>query len=206
MATLPAIKSRSCTPGETTITITASTPVYGVYPGWLPPAPDVPSRSINVLTAAQNPRGRGRTVMLETMAPHTSNDQRLMRLKQRDHYRYHNAWSKYYYGSKAEQEQYRAYNRDVLKQQMADLDKSQRQTFQDKSQESLLTMAIDSQNRKEDSVAFQTRFNQLKTFRDQNKNMMENAWDFRKRRKVSDDCYDREQLKYNPINWSGTLK
>ena len=45
--------------------------------------------------------------MLETTDKHFQNDQRTQRMKQVEHYRYHNAWSKYYYGSVAEQEQYR---------------------------------------------------------------------------------------------------
>ncbi len=45
--------------------------------------------------------------MLETVEKHHQNDNRAIRMKQREHYRYHNAWSKYYYGSAAEQEHYR---------------------------------------------------------------------------------------------------
>lgn len=54
--------------------------------------------------------------MLETIDKHFQNDNRTQRMKQMEHYRYHNAWSKYYYGSVAEQEQYRLVQCDKLKQ------------------------------------------------------------------------------------------
>lgn len=77
---------------------------YEVYPARLSAAPDIPKRPINVLnpppTAKRNPAH-------ETTEPHWFNEKRANRMKQREHYRYHNAWSTYYYGSSADKEEYR---------------------------------------------------------------------------------------------------
>ena len=99
MTTLPKIT----TPQQTSITMTSLPAAYNVYPACLPTAADIPQR-INPLQPARPDR---RTHMLETVDPHWLNAQRSTRMKQREHYRYHNAWSKYYYGSRSEQEQYR---------------------------------------------------------------------------------------------------
>ena len=77
---------------------------YEVYPARLPSAPDVAKRPLNVL---RPPPPLKFDHMLETAEGHFFNDKRTKRMKQREHYRYHNAWSKYYYGSEPEKETYR---------------------------------------------------------------------------------------------------
>ena len=77
---------------------------YAVYPPRLPSAPEGPVHRLNVLRPDPPKKF---THMLETIEPHYHNEKRALRMKQREHYRYHNAWSKYYYGSPAEQEAYR---------------------------------------------------------------------------------------------------
>ncbi len=77
--------------------------MYGVYPARLPSAPDIPQR-LNPLQPFPPQR---RTHMLETIVPHFQNDTRAQKMKQREHYRYYNAWSKYYYGSAADKEAHR---------------------------------------------------------------------------------------------------
>ena len=46
----------------------------------------------------------------------------------------------------------------------------------------------------------------MMTYRDENKRMMDTAREERVREKTSVDQFDREQMRYNPINWSMTLK
>ena len=77
---------------------------YEVYPQRLPSAPDIPKRPLNVL---RPPPPKKFDHMLETAEEHYFNDKRTLRMKQREHYRYHNAWSKYYYGSEPDKESYR---------------------------------------------------------------------------------------------------
>ena len=81
---------------------------YSVYPPRLPTAPEGPSRRINVLRPDPPKKFNH---MLETTDPHWHNDKRALRMKRREHYRYHNAWSKYYYGTASEQEEYRCDSR-----------------------------------------------------------------------------------------------
>lgn len=185
----------------------ASTPkvnmpnIYEVYPAW-PPTTNATART-NPLRPSPPAR---RTVMLETGAPHWDNDFRTMRMKQREYNRYHNAWSKYYYGSPAEQESYRSYTRSVLKQQMQDKWALQRHQRVDKVRESDVAVEQDRKSRMEDAHSSQTKRAHLTSFRDENKKLMEWAWTDNRKRKTQTDLYDREQLRYNPINWSQTLK
>ena len=46
----------------------------------------------------------------------------------------------------------------------------------------------------------------MKAFRDENKKMMDTAREERRRQKTEIDRFDREQMRYNPINWSMSLK
>ena len=77
---------------------------YTLYPPRLPSAPEGPVRRVNVLRPEPPKKF---THMLETVDPHWHNEKRATRMKHREHYRYHNAWSKYYYGTPSEQESYR---------------------------------------------------------------------------------------------------
>lgn len=198
MSALPRIAPQATVPTLPTI----KTSNYEVYPPRLPSAPDIPKK-INPLQPSPPQR---RTVAWETIDPHYLNEQRVNRMKQREHYRYHNSWSKYYYGSIPEKEQYRASTRSVLKQQMTDLWGQNRQQITDKVQESQQAVAYDNSCRMQDAVDYQNKFSYLKNFRDDNKNLMESAWQRRRQSKFEEDKFDREQLRYNPINWSATLK
>lgn len=144
--------------------------------------------------------------MLETKQPHFQNDMRAQRMKQREHFRYHNAWSKYYYGSAAEQEAYRSYTRTVLKKQMEDSQKMARFDFKEKVQESVEATERDNETRIEDAMDFFRKYEYLKTFRDDNKRTMETLWNRKRRERTDENLYDRETMTYNPINWSCTLK
>lgn len=144
--------------------------------------------------------------MTETTEPHLINEERAKRMKQRDHHRYHNAWSKYYYGSAAEQEQYRSYTRAVLKQQMSDKWSSDKQASVDKIQETVMAHEKDRKCHEDDARDRMRKGLFLQSFRDENKKIMEYQWHDRKRGKLDEDRMDREISRYNPINWSGTLK
>ncbi|ELU18599.1 hypothetical protein CAPTEDRAFT_228779 [Capitella teleta] len=175
--------------------------VYDTYPGRLPATAVIPKK-VNPLQPTPPKR---RTVALETIDPHWQNEQRTMRMKQREHHRYHDAWSKYYYGSQPEQEQYRAYTRSVLKQQMRDLWSRKRQDRTDRSKESQAALLHDRQDRMQDMNNAMQKVVYLKTFRDENKKLMENSWQNIRDTKTSSDRFDREQMLYNPINWSHSL-
>lgn len=199
---LPKINSHSAYVTSTSLSGPMTKPNYEVYPPRLPSAPEIPAR-VNPL---QPPPPKQRTFMLETIEPHWHNDTRTARMKQREHFRYHNTWGKYYYGSPAERESHRQYTRTVLKQQMVDKWQSQRQSFQSRVAESEQAVRQDMQCRVDDARSFQDKHMYLKTFRDDNKSLMEKGWATQRRQKSEVDKFDREQLRYNPINWSCSLK
>lgn len=200
---LPKISSRPSTTrlSRSTPSISVSN-IYQVYPKYLPPAPEIPHK-VNVLFP---PPPQKRTTMWETMSPHWTNEQRTNKMKQRDYLRYHNTWSKYYYGSPEEQEDHRKYIRTVLKQQMTDKWSQDRSSFSDRVKESEDAVRNDQQWRDDDHKTRTAKHRFMTTYRDDNKRFMESAWEERKYRKLETDFFDREQLKYNPINWSATLK
>ena len=107
MSALPRLTPRATPLSASPPTPMSSTPtcptIYDIYPPRLPAATDIPLR-VNPL---KPPPPKPRTTMLETVDPHWNNEYRTLRMKQREHYRYHNAWSKYYYGAPPEQESYR---------------------------------------------------------------------------------------------------
>ncbi|XP_076439353.1 uncharacterized protein LOC143284467 [Babylonia areolata] len=204
MTTLPRI-TPSATP--TPRSISAGGGKYGPYP-----PPDLSStwdhmkipQRVNPI--APPPPKKRINSSWETVDQHWHNDKRRIIMQQREHTRYHSAWSKAFYGSPADQEAYRRHFRDVLKQQMADQDAQKKQTLKDKVKESEAAVQYDNQCRSQDLNNFVSKFNYLKQFRDDNKNFMENQWQQRRQDRQLENRYDREVLRYNPINWSGTLK
>ena len=104
-------QSNSSRPRPKVISAEQMMKAYSVYPPRLPSAPEGPVHRINVL---RPPPPKKFNHMLETIDPHWHNEKRAMRMKQREHYRYHNTWSKYYYGSPAEQEEARLVDRFAI--------------------------------------------------------------------------------------------
>ncbi|KAL8579149.1 hypothetical protein ACOMHN_036088 [Nucella lapillus] len=204
MTTLPRI-TPSATP--TPRSISAGGGKYGPYP-----PPDLSStwdhmkipQRINPL--APNPPKKRINMSWETVDQHWHNDKRRIIMQQREHNRYHSAWSKSFYGSPADQEAYRRHFRDVLKQQMADQDAQKRQTLKEKVRESEAAVEYDRQCMSQDFNGFVKKFHYLKQFRDDNKCFMEDQWQQKRVDRQLENRYDREVLRFNPINWSGTLK
>ncbi|PVD25279.1 hypothetical protein C0Q70_15779 [Pomacea canaliculata] len=157
-----------------------------------PLAPPIPKRRINA--------------SWETVDQHWHNDKRRIIMQQREHSRFHSAWSKPFYGSPADQEAYRKHFREVLKQQMSDQDALKRQQLKDKVRESEAAVEYDRQCLVQDYEAFSKKNDYLKQYRDENKRFMESQWQQRRIERMLENHYDREVLRYNPINWSGTLK
>lgn len=142
----------------------------------------------------------------ETVDQHHENEKRRLLMQKREHTRYHSAWSKAFYGSPAEMEAYRRHFREVLKQQMSDQDVSKKHELKQKVKETERAIAYDRECRMNDAHEYFRKHNYLMQFRDGNKNLMENTWDAKKYNKHVEDRIDRERLRYNPINWSCSLK
>ncbi|XP_064607165.1 uncharacterized protein LOC135471766 [Liolophura sinensis] len=202
MTTLPKI-----TPHSTHITRVVKANPYDPYPprelsfsmDWV----SIPSR-VNPL--APPPPKRRINSSWETSDQHWHNEKRRNIMQQREHLRYHSAWSKAFYGSPADRESYRRHFREVLKQQMDDKVSNRRQLFCSKVKESERAVEYDRECLQKDAEKYQQRHTYLKQFRDANKSLMESRLTYVKERKLNDNIREREVLRYNPINWSGTLK
>ncbi|XP_005105460.1 uncharacterized protein LOC101847518 isoform X2 [Aplysia californica] len=200
MTTLPKI-----TPCGTPRSVSASAS-YGPYP---PPEltstwnqTKFPSR-VNPL--APPPPKRRINMSWETTPQHWHNEKRRLFMQQREHERYHSAWAKPFYGPPADKEAYRRHFREVLKQQMSDSDHKKQLDLKNKVRESEEAVEYDRQCKVKDFKDFVKKFNYLKNFRDDNKTFMEDTWEKNRFHKIMTDKYDREIMRYNPINWSGTL-
>lgn len=185
----------------------SSNSLYGPYP------PRDLSSSMDLIRIPQrinplspNPPKKRINMAWETTDQHWHNEKRSLLMQQREHQRYHSAWSKPFYGAPAEKEQYRKHFREVLKQQMSDLDSSKRAEFERCSKESAEAIKFDQECKQKDFEDFVTKHKYLQNFRDGNKQKMEETWTQNRNNKFLEDRIDRERLRYNPINWSCTLK
>ncbi|XP_041348239.1 uncharacterized protein LOC121367870 [Gigantopelta aegis] len=142
----------------------------------------------------------------ETIEQHLHNDRRRIFMQAREHERYHSAWAKGFYGPPAEREAYRKHFREVLKEQMSYQDYQKKQDLKNKIHESEVAVEYDKICLQEDTEKFIKRYTYLKNFRDGNKVIMENQWRENRVLRQHENKVDREMMKYNPINWSCTLK
>ncbi|KAL5015389.1 hypothetical protein ScPMuIL_009659 [Solemya velum] len=142
----------------------------------------------------------------ETTDQHWHNEKRRNVMQQREHMRYHSAWSKAFYGAPAEKESYRKHFREVLKQQMTDYDTSKRQMFRENTMESKQAIDLDRKTLRNDAEDTMKKRAYLNQFRDSNKRFMEERWERKRILRMQEQNIDSERLRYNPINWSCTLK
>ncbi len=77
--------------------------VYDLYPPPLPSDVPIPPR-VNPINPEPPER---RTASLETRSPNWQNNYRSDLMSRREYHRYHNAWSRYYYGNPSELEMYK---------------------------------------------------------------------------------------------------
>ncbi|XP_002739391.1 uncharacterized protein LOC100377244 [Saccoglossus kowalevskii] len=152
-----------------------------------------------------NPRPYRRTVSLETTEAHHLLSQRVMAMKQREHYRFHSGWQKPFYGSPADKEAYRRDIRSKLKEQMTDKLGFQKQILKDKVHESEVAVDYDRKCLEDDHEDVVKKAIYLKQFRDENKKLMEWKEEQDRLNRVLQNKYERELVRYNPINWSHTL-
>jgi len=154
----------------------------------------------------QPPAPYRRTVMWETIPQHYENEKRSNLMQKMHHMRYHTAYQKYPYGSPAEKEIYRRLIREGLKEQMTESDLNQRQALKAKVIESEVAVQTDRKHLQEDAQKHLNHFIWMTEYRDANKTMMENRWKTNVEIKKDNQVQERECLRYNPINWSHTLK
>jgi len=175
---------------------------YDTFPPPLSQDCKIPKR----LNPLRPPPPQRRTVVLETEDPNWANEQRRDLMQKRDHHRYHKAWSRYYYGNSTEQELYRKFLRETLKHQMHEHEENRSQHLKNKVKESEMAVRKDRNDVNNDIETAKVKFSEMTQYRDANKEMMDNTIERRRQDRHRTNQFDRDQLRYNPINWSASLK
>lgn len=176
-------------------------------PAILPPSrAKTVNESILRLDPLHPPLVRKRTVCLETTGVHHHNHQRTLVMQRKEHYRYHQFWRKPFYGSSTEKEEYRKDLRDQLKRQIEDKVSSERMQLSSKVKEAEFLREVDRlalTTEREERIKHNK---DMRLYRDENKKLMEQSWRDRALTRSLEALRERELLRHNPINWSGTLK
>ncbi|KAK7884867.1 hypothetical protein WMY93_027990 [Mugilogobius chulae] len=163
-------------------------------------------RPIPRLDPLHPPFVQKRTVSLETPVVHYHNHQRALIMQRKEHYRFHQVWRKPFYGTSSEREEYRKDIRNHLKKQMEDKCVALKLQFTNRAKESeyLCEMdRLDLSKEKEQKILHREA---MTAYRDENKRLMEQGWKDRALTRSQEVLKERELLRLNPINWSGTLK
>ncbi|XP_041459220.1 uncharacterized protein LOC121410905 [Lytechinus variegatus] len=147
-----------------------------------------------------------RTVSLETTNPHFQNELRSLNMKREQYHKYHRSWMKPIYGSKLEQEDHRKHIRSSLKDQMSEKDSRHKTFMKDRFVESQTAVAYDRKCLDADKEALKKKSLYLHQFRDENKKLMEKKWEDTRQTRDHSNVVEQELLKYNPINWSQSLR
>ncbi|XP_069579944.1 uncharacterized protein D1044.6-like [Brachyistius frenatus] len=164
------------------------------------------NQSIPRLNPLHPPLVHKRTVSLETPAVHHHNHQRTLILQRREHCRYHQVWRKPFYGTSSEREEYRKELREQLNRQMEDKCAALKLQLAGKVKEAEQIREVDRlalSGEREQRIQHRTA---MTAYRDENKRLMEQSWRDRARTRSQEALRERELLRLNPINWSGTLK
>ncbi|KAI1893050.1 hypothetical protein AGOR_G00139890 [Albula goreensis] len=200
---------------STPVSFTRATPIqrhrYLVTPLALPViCPATVPLSINQwgprLDPLHPPHLRRRTVSMETPAVHHLNHQRTLVMQQKEYCRFHQAWQRPFYGSRAEKEEYRKEVREALKRQMREKWEARKQRLANKAKELEYLQETDRQALSREREQISSRAKEMREYRDENKRLMEQCWRDRAVSRSLEMLRDRALLQYNPLNWSCTLK
>uniref|UniRef100_A0A3Q3NI15 Uncharacterized LOC113146020 n=1 Tax=Mastacembelus armatus TaxID=205130 RepID=A0A3Q3NI15_9TELE len=147
-----------------------------------------------------------RTVSLETPAVHHHNHQRTLIMQRREHYRYHQVWRKPFYGTSSEREEYRKELREQLKRQIEEKCAALHLQLATKVKEAECICEVDRLALSSEREQRIQHWKAMTAYRDENKRLMEQHWRDRALTRSQEALKERELLRLNPINWSGTLK
>ncbi|XP_064154420.1 uncharacterized protein LOC135234120 isoform X1 [Anguilla rostrata] len=152
------------------------------------------------------PLRRRQTASLETPAVHHYNHQRAVVMQQKEYYRFHQAWQRPFYGSRAEKEECRKEVREILKKQMGEKWEARKRQLVNKTQELENLREADHRALSKQREEMSSRAKEMRQYRDENKRLMEQCWRDKAVSRSLEMLRDRELLQYNPLNWSCTLK
>jgi len=163
-------------------------------------------RSLNKVDPLHPPWSSRRTVSLETVNAHDALSQRSLAMKQREYHRYHSSYETPVYGSIASKEQYRKEIRGILKDQMQSKLEREKTAFNSKLTESRAFIEMDRRVIQDEIQSRQKRSDMMRSFRDENKKMFEEQAERKRLERELRLREEKEMLKYNPINWSHSLR
>ncbi|CAK6957439.1 uncharacterized protein LOC128357617 [Scomber scombrus] len=164
------------------------------------------NQSIPRLNPLHPPLVHKRTISLETPAVHHHNHQRTVIMQRREHYRYHQVWRKPFYGTSSEREEYRKELRDQLKRQIEEKCVALRLQLAGKVKDAEYSREVDCLALSSEREQRIQHIKAMSAYRDENKKLMEQSWRDRALTRSQEAMKERELLRLNPINWSGTLK
>ncbi|XP_067448736.1 uncharacterized protein [Thunnus thynnus] len=164
------------------------------------------NQSIPRLNPLHPPMVHKRTISLETPAVHHHNHQRTLIMQRREHYRYHQVWRKPFYGTSSEREEYRKELREQLKRQIEDKCVALKLQLASKVKEAEYACEVDRLALSSEREQRIQHSKAMLAYRDENKKLMEQSWRDRALTRSQEAMKERELLRLNPINWSGTLK
>ncbi|KAF7664859.1 hypothetical protein LDENG_00161730 [Lucifuga dentata] len=164
------------------------------------------NQSIPRLNPLHPPLVDKRTVSLETPAAHHHNHQRTIIMQRREHYRYHQGWRRPFYGTSIERDEYRKELREQLKRQIEEKYVTLRLQVAHKAKEAEYVRDVDHFALSKDREERIKHSKAMTAYRDENKRLMEQSWRDRALTRSQEVLKERELLRLNPINWSGTLK
>ncbi|XP_061590800.1 uncharacterized protein LOC133456339 [Cololabis saira] len=147
-----------------------------------------------------------RTVSLETPAVHHHNHQRTLIMQRRENHRCHQVWQKPFYGTASEREEYKRALREDLKRQIDEKRVALKLQLANKTKEAEYLREVDCLALSSEREQWIRHRKGMTTYRDVNKTLMEQSWRERALTRSQEALKERELLRLNPINWSGTLK
>lgn len=147
-----------------------------------------------------------RTIYLETTDAHYQNELQTYLLKREQYHKFHRNWMRPFYGDKIEQEDYKKDVRESLKGQMDYKDEQHKTWMVERVKESESAFKHDSKCLTDDREAYKHSKIHLMKFRDENKKIMEEKEKQEKVTREKQFDQERELLRYNPINWSQSLR
>ncbi|XP_061625418.1 uncharacterized protein LOC133476274 isoform X2 [Phyllopteryx taeniolatus] len=147
-----------------------------------------------------------RTVSLETPGVHHHNRQRTLIMQRREYNRYHQVWQKPFYGTSVEKEEYRRDLCEQLKKQMEEKSVPLKLRLASRAKEAEYLRQVDRLALSAQREQKQRHDKAMATYRDANKRLMEQRWRDSTLMRCQEVLREKEMLRLNPINWTGTLK
>lgn len=149
---------------------------------------------------------REKTFTLSSTDAEFENEQKILRKKREQYHQFHRNWMRPFYGSKVDQEEYRRGIREQLKNQMAEKHNDYQKFQKEKVQESEQAFSYDQECVNKDKRDRRNKGLYLSNFRNENKKIIEQHERLRRENRINTAIHEQELLRYNPVNWSQTLR